>query len=134
MSDDDATILFATKKDVKNVNRKLNVLIQKIEATSSLKPTDNSSEIKEFMKQTKESMDAFNAKILDHFRDNANNFASQLSQLKMSQTAENKLHQMIGNLDNKNTKLKEDLAVLDLKMHAKDEEIAELKAKNFDLN
>ena len=116
------------------MNRKLNALIQKNEATSRLKPTDNSSEMKEFMKQTKESMDAFNAKILDHIRDNANNFASQLSQLKMSQTTENKLHQMIENLDNKNTKLKEDLVVLDLKMHAKDEEITELEAKNFDLN
>ena len=41
---------------------------------------------------------------------------------------------MIENLDNKNTKLKEDLAVLDLKFHAKDEEIAQLKAKNFELN
>ncbi|KAL4583290.1 hypothetical protein LXL04_007860 [Taraxacum kok-saghyz] len=128
--DDDATILFATKKDVKNVNRKLN----KIEATSTSKLTDNSSTIKEFLKQSKEQMDAFHKTILDHVHDNANNFASQLNQFKMSQQGENKLHQMIGNLDNKNAKLKEDLVVLDLRMHAKDEEIAQLNVQNLDLN
>ena len=114
ISDDDSTVLFATKKDVKNVNRKLNVLIQKIEASTSTKPIDPSSEVKDFMKQTKETMDAFNKTVLDHIRDNANNLASQLNQFKMSQQEENKLHRMIGQLDNKNLKLKDELAVLDL--------------------
>ena len=104
------------------------------EETSTSKPADNSSEIKEILKQSKEQMYALTKTILDHVRDNANNFASQINQLKMSQQAENKLHQMIGNLDNKNIKLKDDLAILDLKMHAKDEEIAELKVQNLDLN
>ena len=30
LSEDDDRVIFATKKDVKNVNRKLNILIQKI--------------------------------------------------------------------------------------------------------
>ena len=114
ISDDDATILFATKKDVKNVNRKLNVLIRQIEANSSSKPADTSSEVKELMKQSKEQMDAFLKKVTDQIRDNANNMASQLNTFKLSQQDENKLHMMIGQLDNKNNKLKEDLKVLDL--------------------
>ena len=135
ISDDDATVLFATKKGVKNVNRKLNVLIRQIEATSSSKPADTSSEVKELMKQSKEQMDAFLKTVTNQLRDNANNMASQLNSFKISQHEENKLHTLIGQLDNKNNKLKEDLQILDLKMHDKDVEINDcrtlLKQKNI---
>ena len=40
---------------------------------------------------------------------------------------------MVGTLENKNAKLKEDLAVLDLRLHDKDEEISNLKIQNLDL-
>ena len=71
---------------------------------------------------------------MDHVRDNSNNIASQLHQVRMSHSKENKLHLMIANLENKNKLLKEDLAILDLKTHDKDEEISHLKAQNFELN
>ena len=82
----------------------------------------------------KEDLDALNAKMMDHVRDNSNNLASQLHQVRMSQAEENKLHVMIANLENKNTKLKEDLMIFDFKMNDKNEEIAQLKANNFELN
>ncbi|KAL4568114.1 hypothetical protein LXL04_023715 [Taraxacum kok-saghyz] len=134
ISDDNGTVLFATKRDVKNVNRKLNVLIRQLEANSSSKPADTSSEVKELMKQSKEQMDAFLNTATNHIRDNANNMVSQLNTFKLSQQDENKLHLLIGQLDNKNNKLKEYLKFLDLKMHDKDAEINELRVQNFDLN
>ncbi|MER8244976.1 hypothetical protein, partial [Acinetobacter baumannii] len=71
--------------------------------------------------------------VTDQIRDNANNMASQLNKFKLSQQDENKLPMMIGQLDNKNNKLKEDLKVLDLQMRAKDEEISALRVQNLDL-
>ncbi|KAL4579732.1 hypothetical protein LXL04_015896 [Taraxacum kok-saghyz] len=120
ISDDDSTILFATKKDVKLVNSKLNVLIQKFDASTSSKPVAPSSELKNFMEDMKTSM--------------AEVFASKLNEFKSSQQETNQFHQMIAQLENKNKKVKEDLKILDLKIHDKDVEINELRIQNLDLN
>ncbi|KAL4573963.1 hypothetical protein LXL04_020785 [Taraxacum kok-saghyz] len=132
--DDDSTILFATKKDVKLVNRKLNVLIQKFEASTSSQPVAPSSDLKNFMGDMKKSMAEFNQTALGHIRDNATNFASELNEFKSSQQETNQFHQMIAQLENKNKKVKEDLKILDLKTHDKDVEINELRIQNLDLN
>ena len=52
----------------------------------------------------------------------------------MSQTEETELHVMIANLETKNVTLKDDLKLMDFMMTEKNQEIEELKAKNFDLN
>ncbi|KAL4591070.1 hypothetical protein LXL04_004018 [Taraxacum kok-saghyz] len=67
---------------------------------------------------------------MDHVRDNSDN----LHEVRMSHSEETKLHLLIANLEHKNTKMKEELMVLDLKMTEKNEEIAHLKAQNFELN
>ena len=123
ISDDDTNVLFATKKDVKLVNRKLNVLIQKFEASTASQPAVLPSELKSFMEDMKKSMD-----------DNATNLVSKLNEFKTSTQETNQLHQMIAQLETKNKKTKEDLKILDLKMHDKDVEINDLRIQNLDLN
>ncbi|KAL4554680.1 hypothetical protein LXL04_037282 [Taraxacum kok-saghyz] len=120
ISDDDSTILFATKKDVKLVNSKLNVLIQKFDASTSSKPVAPSPDLKRFMEDMKTSM--------------AEVFNSKLTEIKSSQQETNQLHQMIAQLEVKNKKVKDDLKILDLKIHDKDVEINELRVQNLDLN
>ena len=123
ISDDDSTILFATKKDVKLVNRKLNVLIQKFEASTASQTAAPSSELKTFMEEMKKSVE-----------DNATTLVSKLNEFKSSQQETNQLHQMISQLENKNKKVKEDMKLLDLRILDKDVEINELRIQNLDLN
>jgi len=123
ISDDDTNVLFATKKDVKLVNRKLNVLIQKFDASTASQSTAPSSELKSFMEDMKKSME-----------ENATSLASKLTEFKTSTQEMNQLHQMISQLETKNKKTKEDLKLLDLQMHEKDVEINELRIQNLDLN
>ena len=132
--DEEDTLIFATKKDVKALNTKPNLILQKSEASASRKSSESIAEFKTSMEKIKEEIQGLNAKILDHVWDESNNIDSKLHQVRMSQAEETKLHLMIANLEAKNAKLKEDLQLLDFRWLDKNHEIEHLKAQNFELN
>ena len=61
---------------MKALNRKLNLLIQKSDASVQKMPTDGTSEIKAEIAKIKNEVADLNSKILQHVIDESNNVAS----------------------------------------------------------